>query len=172
MDNMTAFFRNLLRLCAETNETPSGVASSIGLSAAAASGWKKGKIPSDVNMSKIASHFGVTISDLMGWSPESMMRDTGEKIALIKQRLDGDISDEDREELRNSLYILEESYDDISIARHLIGCKTDEKSPADPMIDEAFEKSFEEYLATVTDREELLRIMELTLKRQRELNGE
>ena len=59
-----SFFDNYLRLCAEHGETPSGAAAAIGLSNAAATGWKKGKIPSDLTLSKLAEHFGVSVADL------------------------------------------------------------------------------------------------------------
>lgn len=59
-----SFYDNYLRLCAEHGETPSGAAAAIGLSNAAATGWKKGKIPSDLTLSKLAEHFGVSVADL------------------------------------------------------------------------------------------------------------
>lgn len=63
---MSAFYENLLNLCASHGTTPSGVASAIGLSNAAASGWKKGKTPNDVTQIKIADFFSVDVSELMG----------------------------------------------------------------------------------------------------------
>lgn len=61
---MTVFYENFLALCAKTRKTPSGVARAIGLSNAAASGWKKGKIPNDTTLLKIADYFGVTVEEL------------------------------------------------------------------------------------------------------------
>lgn len=63
---MNNFYENFLQLCAERKQTPSGVAAAIGLSNAAASGWKKGKQPSDTTLTKIANHFGVTVAELLG----------------------------------------------------------------------------------------------------------
>lgn len=59
------FYDNFLSLCAERKESPSGVAKKIGLSNAAANGWKKGKAPSDVNLAKLSNYFGVTIDYLL-----------------------------------------------------------------------------------------------------------
>lgn len=61
---MTVFYENFLALCAKTRKTPSGVACAIGLSNAAASGWKKGKTPNDTTLLKIADYFGVTVEEL------------------------------------------------------------------------------------------------------------
>lgn len=59
------FYANFLNLCAERKESPSGVAKKIGLSNAAANGWKNGKMPSDVTLAKLAQHFGVTTDYLL-----------------------------------------------------------------------------------------------------------
>ena len=61
---LTVFYKNYLSLCAKANKTPSAVASAIGLSNAAASGWKKGKEPSDTTLQKLANYFGVTVEAL------------------------------------------------------------------------------------------------------------
>lgn len=60
-----SFYENYLRLCAEHGETPSGAAAAIGLSNAAATGWKNGKMPSDVTLAKLAEHFQCLKNDLL-----------------------------------------------------------------------------------------------------------
>lgn len=59
-----AFYDNLLKLCAQNNVTPSGVAREVGLSNAAANGWKNGKNPSDVTLRKLSAFFNVTVEEL------------------------------------------------------------------------------------------------------------
>ena len=61
---MTTFYSNYVRLCAERGKSASGVAREIGLSNAAANGWKNGKEPSDVTLQKLSAYFGVPISEL------------------------------------------------------------------------------------------------------------
>ena len=61
---MTTFYINYVRLCAEKGKSASGVAREIGLSNAAANGWKNGKEPSDVTLQKLSTYFGVPISEL------------------------------------------------------------------------------------------------------------
>lgn len=64
------FYDNFVALCVEHERktgqktTPSGVAHAIGLSNAAASGWKQGKIPSDSTLHKLAEYFGVPVEQL------------------------------------------------------------------------------------------------------------
>lgn len=62
---MSVFYENFLNLCAASNKTPSGVAASIGLSNAAATGWKRGKTPSQTTLAKLSEYFGVSVSELM-----------------------------------------------------------------------------------------------------------
>jgi transcriptional regulator with XRE-family HTH domain len=59
-----SFYENYVKLCAEHNETPSGGAVAIGLTNAAATGWKNGKKPSTLTLTQLADHFGCTIDDL------------------------------------------------------------------------------------------------------------
>ena len=63
---MSTFYDNFVRLCAEHKVSESRAAMSIGLSNAAASGWRKGKMPSNTTRIKLAEFFGVTVDELMG----------------------------------------------------------------------------------------------------------
>ena len=97
-----SFYDNFMRLCAEHGETPSGAAAAIGLSNAAASGWKKGKNPSDVTLAKLADHFNVSIEVLTAEKPEArssgLISDDEIKFALFGG--DGEITDEMYEEVK------------------------------------------------------------------------
>lgn len=59
------FYDNFLSLCARKRESPSGVAKKIGLSNAAANGWKNGKRPSAVTLAKLSQYFGVPTGYLL-----------------------------------------------------------------------------------------------------------
>ena len=63
---MSAFYENYVRLCALHNLSESGAAKKIGLSNAAANGWKKGKMPSATTQVKLTDLFGVSVKELMG----------------------------------------------------------------------------------------------------------
>ena len=62
---MSYFYKRYCELCAASGKTVSGVAAAIGLSNAAASGWKKGKIPNDTTLAKLAAYFGVPVESLL-----------------------------------------------------------------------------------------------------------
>lgn len=63
---MSIFYENYSKLCAARQESPTAVSKKIGLSNAAATGWKKGKKPSEVTLEKLAVYFGVAREDLTG----------------------------------------------------------------------------------------------------------
>ena len=58
------FYDNFIALCAKKGVSASGAAKAIGLSNAAASGWKAGKQPSEITLNKLALFFGVQVSAL------------------------------------------------------------------------------------------------------------
>lgn len=75
---MTAFYNNFLRLCAAKGVSESGAAKKIGLSNAAANGWKKGKIPSRTTQIKLAAFFDVSVEELMGDGIKKDLTENGE----------------------------------------------------------------------------------------------
>ena len=68
---MSNFYNNYVRLCAEHSYSASGAAIAIGLSNAAANGWKNGKVPNDVTLNKLATLFGCDVSDLLNEDDDS-----------------------------------------------------------------------------------------------------
>lgn len=60
-----SFYSNFLKLCSAKDVKPSRAAAAIGLSNAAATGWKNGKLPQDTTLQKLADYFGVTVNELM-----------------------------------------------------------------------------------------------------------
>lgn len=75
---MSIFYENYLKLCAARQESPTAVSKKIGLSNAAATGWKKGKKPSEVTLEKLAVYFGVAREDLTGKSEQKEKPNTPE----------------------------------------------------------------------------------------------
>ena len=63
---MSVFYDNYVRLCALNNLSESGAAKTVGLSNAAANGWKNGKMPSAITQIKLANLFGISPGELMG----------------------------------------------------------------------------------------------------------
>lgn len=75
---MSIFYENYLKLCAARQESPTAVSKKIGLSNAAATGWKKGKKPSEVTLEKLAVYFGVAREDLTGEEQKEKPSTAGE----------------------------------------------------------------------------------------------
>lgn len=64
---MSTFYNNYIRLCNNTGKTPSRVALEIGLSKTAVHSWKKrGSVPTDATLKKIADYFDITVDELTG----------------------------------------------------------------------------------------------------------
>lgn len=59
MDN---FYNKYVALCAKVNKAPSAVAEEIGLSRTAPHGWKRGRVPKDTTIVKLANYLGVPVS--------------------------------------------------------------------------------------------------------------
>lgn len=95
---MSIFYENYLKLCAARQESPTAVSKKIGLSNAAATGWKKGKKPSEVTLEKLAVYFGVAREDLTGEEQKEKLAPGGSELdarfdALLSQMTDADRAD-------------------------------------------------------------------------------
>ena len=58
------FYDKFVSLCAQTGVSPTQVAKNIGLSNAAATGWKNGKKPNDITLRRLSDYFSVPVEDL------------------------------------------------------------------------------------------------------------
>lgn len=64
------FYDKFISLCSQKGESPTQVSKNIGLSNAAATGWKNGKKPNDITIKRLADYFGVPVDELK--DPESI----------------------------------------------------------------------------------------------------
>ena len=103
---LTDFYKNFCDICAEYAVTPSHVASQIGLSNAAASGWKKGKQPSDVTLAKLSQYFNVPVSVLTGEQKEKPSTVSGEEHSYTDLQLLAAIKRADEKDLKAIRVIL------------------------------------------------------------------
>lgn len=60
------FWLNYSLLCAQIDKSPSALAKELGISSGTVSGWKRGVIPNQKTLQKIADYFGLSIWDLLG----------------------------------------------------------------------------------------------------------
>ena len=105
---MDDFYKRYCELCANKGMSASGVASAIGLSNAAANGWKKGKLPNDTTLAKLSAYFGVTVEYLRGEETKKDPAGTGE-VGSAKKALINLIVDLDEEQCRKLRSIIEEA---------------------------------------------------------------
>lgn len=84
------FYDTFIRLCTEKNESPNSVAKKLGLSTGTVTWWKKGRIPRETMLLKLADYFGVSVDYLLG-KTEQKEKPTAES---------GELEDEDTKELR------------------------------------------------------------------------
>lgn len=59
------FYENFIKLCAQKGESPNAVANKLGLSTGTVTWWKKGRIPRNPLLYKLADYFGVTVEYLL-----------------------------------------------------------------------------------------------------------
>lgn len=107
-EEQTNFYMRYCELCANKGMSASGVASAIGLSNAAANGWKKGKLPNDTTLAKLSAYFGVTVEYLKGEETKKDPAGTGE-VGSAKKALINLIVDLDEEQCRKLRSIIEEA---------------------------------------------------------------
>ena len=80
------FWRNFIKLCAEAGKSPTRVALDLGLSSGTASNWKRGAIPQERILNRIADYFGVPVEDLTAEAPEPMSLTHDEEQVVLDYR--------------------------------------------------------------------------------------
>lgn len=81
------FWDNYLRLCNKINKAPNVVAAEIGIkSSGTVTGWRKGSLPRQNILIKIADYFGVSVSDLL--SGHSVVAEEPDDVTLKEAKKD------------------------------------------------------------------------------------
>ena len=99
------FWDKFVTLCSAKGISPNGVCADLGLSTATATKWKKGAIPRDTTLKKIAEYFGTTVAYLTGVvdDPDPIaLVDPSKKTPPIIEKIDEamlDLSEEELEDL-------------------------------------------------------------------------
>lgn len=60
------FYDNFIKACNSIGKTPSAVLLEIGLGKSANTRWKRGEMPTDATLHKIADYFGISPEELTG----------------------------------------------------------------------------------------------------------
>lgn len=95
------FYDNFINLCNRIGKPPTTVILEVGLNRAAATAWKKGVVPRDATLAKLADYFGITVDELMGKTKAVSNSDTANEDQLMAAFFEGgeDLSQEEMEEL-------------------------------------------------------------------------
>lgn len=64
------FWNNFIFYCNQNSVAPNRVAAKLGFSTGTVTWWKKGRVPRDSALQKIAAYFGVTVDDLLADTPQ------------------------------------------------------------------------------------------------------
>ena len=70
------FWEIFIKLCADNNKKPNPVAKELGFGSSIVTYWKKGTVPNDVSLQKIANYFNVSVDYLLGKTEETIKKPT------------------------------------------------------------------------------------------------
>lgn len=113
------FYETFCRLCQIHSLTPSGAATKIGFNRASVTMWKNtGKAPKQELLIKIADFFGVTTDYLLGYDLQAKIDSLAFQISQLKEEI-RTASAARKEELEATLFVLEESHEDLILAQSL-----------------------------------------------------
>ena len=68
--SMTRFFEQYTKLCKERGMSANGVAKEIGLPSSSVTYWKRGSLPQQRTLERVAEYFGVSADYLLGYTDE------------------------------------------------------------------------------------------------------
>lgn len=168
---MYNFYNIYAKLCAEANIGTTEAAIAIGLSNAAASGWKNGKKPSAVNIQKLSIYFteklgrSITVSYLKGEEPEQPIAREPTSLSDIQRMNDDELLEYAKSE-ELALYGGEEedSVDrtvlelaaEHKLRKHLVA---QQKKPVSKKADGLTKEDIKEWIKTAATEEELIQFI-------------
>lgn len=91
------FWDKFVTLCSAKGISPNGVCAELGLSTATATKWKKGAIPRDTTLKKIADYFGVSVSYLLGLTDEPSVSLSDQVIANLSANVQRVVDELDKQ---------------------------------------------------------------------------
>ncbi len=153
------FYETFCRLCLIHGLTPSGAATKIGFNRASVTMWKNtGKAPKQELLLKIADFFGVTTDYLLGYDLQEKIDSLAFEISQIKEEI-RTASAERIEELEETLFVLEESYEDLILAQSLTedsGKEGKKETLAEKNLSESEQKLIELFRKVPEDRQDFV----------------
>ena len=106
------FWDIFIDLCIKNDKKPNPVAKELGFGSSAVTYWKKGTLPNDVSLKKIADYFGVSVDYLLGKTDQKEKSPVNEdevaKVALFGG--DTEVTDEMWSEVMNYAEYIKQKY--------------------------------------------------------------
>ena len=114
------FYDTFVFLCKQKGLSPSKAAMDAGISKSLVTKWKTNgtEVPSPEVLKKLASYFGVTPDYLLGYDVQSQIDTLSQQIFNLKKEIRS-ADAERKEELEATLFVLEESHEDLLLAQSL-----------------------------------------------------
>ena len=146
------FYDTFVFLCKQKGLAPSKAAVDAGISKSLVTKWKTNgtEVPSPDVLKKLSSFFGVTPDYLLGYDIQSQIDTLSQQISQVKKEI-RTASAERKEELEATLFVMEESHEDLLLAQSLSvnNEKERKKSPSDEWQLTEWEKAFVKLLRRV-----------------------
>ena len=131
------FYDTFVFLCKQKGLSPSKAALDAKISKSLVTKWKTNgtEVPSPDVLKKLSSFFGVTPDYLLGYDIQSQIDSLSRQILLLKEEI-RTASAERKEELEATLFVLEESHEDLLLAQSLAtnDKKEDKKISSDELV--------------------------------------
>lgn len=101
------FWDTFIDLCAKNGKKPNPVAKELGFGSSAVTHWKRGTVPSDISLKKIADYFGVSVDYLLGKEEQPTAPSRTAHSITLRGRdgsiVESDLTDEQIEIFKNML---------------------------------------------------------------------
>ena len=98
------FYKEFVRLCRESGQTPTGAAKAMGYAGAHVNKWKNGSIPTDLTLLNIANYFGLPENYFESFKTKKEKSSTPEGVELIPGY--DDLSEENKRKTRDFIAFL------------------------------------------------------------------
>ena len=156
------FYDTFVFLCKQKGLSPSKAAIDAKISKSLVTKWKTNgtEVPSPEVLKKLSTFFGVTPDYLLGYDIQSQIDALSQQISQIKKEL-RTAEAARREDLNATLFVLEESYEDLIFAKSCLTKEQENKniSPTEPKLSEGEKEILELFRLIPADQQPVVLAM-------------
>ena len=81
------FWEIFKKLCLSVGKSPNAVAKELDISSGSITQWKKGRVPHNSTLLKIANHFNVSIEYLLGWPEKAQQKNSSPATEVTSEEI-------------------------------------------------------------------------------------